>query len=190
MCNIVILVVHLIVTVVRLARPGGLRSVVGESVLLKHQLCILKRGRKRAPNLHAAERAAHRDLTPRMPGPHVILDHDRPGDETTRLPTLLQWAPNTRRTRSAHAGNGRQRRALTQQISALINGRSIVEAYTKRRLPRDFSNSPPTGHGLTTGTNLSVLSGEWNWIHQCRNVHFKPLHATISLKRGSFRKRA
>lgn len=56
MCNIVILVVHLIVTVVRLARPGGLRSVVAESVLLKHQLCILNRGRKRAPNLHAAER--------------------------------------------------------------------------------------------------------------------------------------
>ena len=56
MCNIVILFVHLIVTVVRLARPGGLRSVVAESVLLKHQLCILNRGRKRAPNLHAAER--------------------------------------------------------------------------------------------------------------------------------------
>ena len=56
MCNIVILFVHLIVTVVRLARPGGLRSVVAESVLVKHQLCILNRGRKRAPNLRAAER--------------------------------------------------------------------------------------------------------------------------------------
>jgi putative transposase len=56
MCNIVIFLVHLIVTVVRLARPGGLRSVVAESVLLKHQLCILNRGRKRAPNLYAAER--------------------------------------------------------------------------------------------------------------------------------------
>jgi putative transposase len=36
--------------------PGGLRSVVAESLLLKHQLCILNRGRKRAPNLYAAER--------------------------------------------------------------------------------------------------------------------------------------
>jgi hypothetical protein len=34
-------------------------------------------------------RAAHRDLTPRMPGPHVILDHHRPGGEATRFPTLL-----------------------------------------------------------------------------------------------------
>ena len=56
MRDVVILLVHLIVTVVRLARPGGLRSVIAESVLVKHQLLILNRGRKRAPNLSAAER--------------------------------------------------------------------------------------------------------------------------------------
>ena len=33
------------VAVVRLARPGGLRSVVAESLLVKHQLRILNRGR-------------------------------------------------------------------------------------------------------------------------------------------------
>ncbi|MCU1335403.1 MAG: hypothetical protein JWO19_984 [Bryobacterales bacterium] len=47
---------HLIVVVVRLARPGGFRSVVAESVLVRHQLLILNRGRKRAPNLRAADR--------------------------------------------------------------------------------------------------------------------------------------
>src|SRR3981081_4434241 len=52
----VVLFVHLIVTVVRLAGPGRLRSVVAESVLVKHQLRILNRGRKRAPNLRAADR--------------------------------------------------------------------------------------------------------------------------------------
>ena len=56
MRDVVILFLHLIVTVVRLARPGGLRSVVAESVLVKHQLRILNRSRKRAPNLRAAER--------------------------------------------------------------------------------------------------------------------------------------
>ena len=56
MRDIVIVFVHLIVTLVRLARPGGLRSVVAESVLVKHQLRILNRGRKRAPNLRAADR--------------------------------------------------------------------------------------------------------------------------------------
>ena len=47
---------HLIVVVVRLARLGGFRSVVAESVLARHQLLILNRGRKRAPNLRAADR--------------------------------------------------------------------------------------------------------------------------------------
>src|SRR5215467_4243539 len=46
-----VLFVHLIVTVVRLAKPGGLRAVVAESVLTRHQILILNRSRKRAPNL-------------------------------------------------------------------------------------------------------------------------------------------
>ena len=56
MRDFVILFVHLIVTVARLARPGGLRSVVAESMLIRHQLLILNRGRKRAPNLRAGDR--------------------------------------------------------------------------------------------------------------------------------------
>ena len=51
-----ILFIHQIVTVVRLGLPGGLRSVVAESVLVRHQLLILNRGRKRAPNLRASQR--------------------------------------------------------------------------------------------------------------------------------------
>jgi putative transposase len=51
-----VLTVHLIVTLVRLAKPGGLRSVLAESVLIRHQLLILNRGRKRAPNLSPLDR--------------------------------------------------------------------------------------------------------------------------------------
>ena len=56
MRDVVILFVHVIVNLVRLAGPGGLRSVVAESVLVKHQLLILNR----APNLSAAERFIRR----------------------------------------------------------------------------------------------------------------------------------
>ena len=56
MREMLILFVHLIVTVARLAGPGGIRSVVAESVLVRHQLLILHRGRKRAPNLCTADR--------------------------------------------------------------------------------------------------------------------------------------
>src|ERR1700745_2685857 len=56
MRDVLILFLHLIITVVRLARPGGLRSVAAESLLVKHQLRILNRGRKRGPNLRVTER--------------------------------------------------------------------------------------------------------------------------------------
>jgi hypothetical protein len=43
-------------TVARLTGPGGARAVVAESVLVKHQLLILNRSRKRSPNLRLADR--------------------------------------------------------------------------------------------------------------------------------------
>ena len=56
MRNLVILFVHAIVALSQLWRPGGIRSVVAESVLIKQQLLILNRSRKRAPNLRASDR--------------------------------------------------------------------------------------------------------------------------------------
>jgi hypothetical protein len=56
MRDFAIVFVHLIVTLARLARPGGLRSVVAESMLVRHQLLILNRGRKRV--LMAASESA------------------------------------------------------------------------------------------------------------------------------------
>src|SRR5262245_14351010 len=56
MRDLLVLVVHLITTVFRLAQPGGLRAVVAESVLTKHQMLILNRSRRRAPNLCIRDR--------------------------------------------------------------------------------------------------------------------------------------
>jgi putative transposase len=54
--DLAVLVLHLLTTIVRLIGPGGARSVVAESVLLKQQLLILNRTRKRAPNLRLTDR--------------------------------------------------------------------------------------------------------------------------------------
>jgi len=54
--DLAVLFLHLLVTVARLAGPGGARSVVAESVLVKQQLLILNRSRKRSPNLRVADR--------------------------------------------------------------------------------------------------------------------------------------
>jgi putative transposase len=56
MRDILILFIHLILTLIRLAGPGGIRTVVAESVFVKHQLLILNRSRKRAPNLCTMDR--------------------------------------------------------------------------------------------------------------------------------------
>jgi putative transposase len=56
MRDLVILFVHVIATLARLLGPGGLRSVVAESVLARHQLLILNRSRQRAPHLRASDR--------------------------------------------------------------------------------------------------------------------------------------
>ena len=50
------LLIHFIATVLKMLRPGGARSVVAESTLLKHQLLILNRSRERAPNLRPMDR--------------------------------------------------------------------------------------------------------------------------------------
>jgi hypothetical protein len=54
--DLAVLLLHLLATVARLAGPGGARSVVAESVLVKHQLLILNRARKRSPKLRLSDR--------------------------------------------------------------------------------------------------------------------------------------
>ncbi|MGH9142032.1 MAG: integrase core domain-containing protein [Vicinamibacterales bacterium] len=56
MRDLAVLLLHPLVTIARLCGPGGVRSVVAESVLVKHQLLILNRSRKRSPNLCYSDR--------------------------------------------------------------------------------------------------------------------------------------
>jgi putative transposase len=54
--DLTVLFLHLLATIVRLAGPGGVRAVLAESVLVKQQLLILNRSRRRSPNLRLADR--------------------------------------------------------------------------------------------------------------------------------------
>ena len=56
MRELLILAIHLLVTFAKLLRPGGVRAVAAESLLLKHQLLISNRARQRAPNLTPTDR--------------------------------------------------------------------------------------------------------------------------------------
>jgi len=55
MRDLLLLAVQSIVPLAKLARPGGVRSVVAESLSLKHQLIISGRSRRHAPPLTTME---------------------------------------------------------------------------------------------------------------------------------------
>jgi|RhiMethySRZTD1v2_1073278.scaffolds.fasta_scaffold47803_2 hypothetical protein len=56
MSDLAVLFLHLVATLIRLVGPGGARAVVAESVLIKQQLLIRNRSRRRSPNLRPADR--------------------------------------------------------------------------------------------------------------------------------------
>ena len=56
MKNLLLALLHLAVTTAKLCRPGGARAVIAENLLLKQQLIVLRRARRRAPNLTRCDR--------------------------------------------------------------------------------------------------------------------------------------
>lgn len=48
MCLLFSLIAHLLVTLARLAKPGGVGAVVAESLAVKHQLLNPRRARRRS----------------------------------------------------------------------------------------------------------------------------------------------
>lgn len=56
MRDTLILLIYLVTAIARLLMPGGARSIVAESILLKQQLLVLNRARQRAPNLRPVDR--------------------------------------------------------------------------------------------------------------------------------------
>ena len=54
--DLILLTVHLFVTLAKMVRPGGVRAVAADSLVLKHQLLIMDRSRQRAPNLTSLDR--------------------------------------------------------------------------------------------------------------------------------------
>jgi hypothetical protein len=56
MKDLLILLAHLLTTLAKLMGPGGARAVVADSLLMKQQLLVINRSRRRAPNLSALDR--------------------------------------------------------------------------------------------------------------------------------------
>ena len=51
MKDLLALLLHLLITIAKLPGPGGAKAVVADSLLMKQQLLVINRLRRRAPNL-------------------------------------------------------------------------------------------------------------------------------------------
>ncbi len=56
MKSVVFFIIHLLVLIVRSLNPGGIKAVIAENLLLKQQLIVLARSRRKAPNLKTSDR--------------------------------------------------------------------------------------------------------------------------------------
>ena len=56
MKDLLILLLHLLITIAKFLGPGGAKAVVADSLLMKQQLLVINRSRRRAPNLSALDR--------------------------------------------------------------------------------------------------------------------------------------
>jgi hypothetical protein len=56
MRHILLLFFQLTRSLGKLLRSGGAKALLAENLLLKHQLMIARRSRRRAPNLHSLDR--------------------------------------------------------------------------------------------------------------------------------------
>ncbi len=50
------LIIHFVVILIRLTKHGGVKTVVADTLVMKQQLIILNRNKKRSPKLHTSER--------------------------------------------------------------------------------------------------------------------------------------
>ena len=167
----IILLVHLIATLARLMGPGGLRSVVAESVLVKQQLLILNRSRHRAPNLCASDRNPRRRVcTVHAPGPGDSLSDraetvDDPGVPSgsahPQVPlAVFTQAPSHRPPRTVQStGRCHRRHEAAQPQVGLSADRPTDRARLCGR-HRQGRGAPSARYALSTGTPLgwSVLA--------------------------------
>ena len=167
----IILLVHLIATLARLMGPGGLRSVVAESLLVKHQLLILNRSRHRAPNLRVSDRILagvcalfmrparvfHSAIVLR---PSTILNFHR---TLRQRQYRLLFSPKRRRTGPKGPPKAPSRRHRRHDAAQPPVGLSADRPTDRARLcgrHRQGRGAPSARHALSTGTPLgwSVLA--------------------------------
>lgn len=157
-----ILLVHLIATLGKLLGPGGIRGVMAESLLLKHQLIIVNRSRRRAPNLTASDRFV-------LGITSLFLRPDRMAKiaVVVSIATLFKFhdALKKRKYRRLFSTHGRRKPGPKGPSEALI--KAIVEM--KERNPR--FGCPRIAEQLTKWFGIEL---DKDVVRRVLEMHYRP----------------
>jgi hypothetical protein len=181
MIHLLILAVHLLATIAKLVRPGGVRVVVAESLLIKHQLLISSRSLRRVPNLNSFDRfvlGLGSLFVPasRIPKLAVILKprtSTRSSSSSAAIPVLVVPASHRRlrvplasiSTRTSSAACSRTTIDPKQEPMARLLA-EFYRAYEGQPVERRFVSlridtlAQPLGHG---GDGRVHTSDHWLW---------------------------
>jgi hypothetical protein len=153
--DLLLLAIRLSVILAKLLRPGGVRALAAESLLLKHQLVIGHRCRQRVPNLTTLDRTVLGLITQfaslrRIPNLLVILRpatlfkfHKALVDRKYRLLFSSSFAsPKTRSQRPGSGIHRGDRRNEVPQSQILLCAHRAAALSCVRRGPRQGCRAP------------------------------------------------
>ena len=130
MKDLLLPLLHLAVTAAKLCRPGGVRAVIAENLLLKQQLIVLRRSRQRAPNLLSPGRI--RKVAIRTAPVHVA---DLPsGAGARQVPPIVFPQARDRRSRAQRGRASRSSAPSSSSNRAILDsGARGLRASSRRR---------------------------------------------------------
>ena len=199
MRDLLILLVHLITTTARLMGPGGARSVIAESLLVKHQLLILNRSRQRAPNLQASGPTprgrmlalhapdprgplGHRAQTVNNPGlPSDLADTQVPLTVFTDAPRPSRSQGSVPRTRGRHCRDEEAKPAMGVSADCAADRSGLRDPDRQGRRAACARQALSTGIELERLVMADVLGACERQPVECRPVSMRVSDATQPL---------
>lgn len=157
-----LLAIHLLVLLVKSLKPGGIKSVIAENLLLKQQLIVMGRSRRKAPNLEVSDRFFFGYLSLFIPAHRRLLTA-----VIVKPSTLLRFhrALVERKYSRLFSNKGNKRPGPNGPSRELVN--AVVEL--KRRNPRFGCPRIAYIITLTFGTEINK-----DVVRRILAKHYKP----------------
>ena len=189
-------IIHLLTTVFTLLKPGGVKAIASENLMLRQQLIVVQRTRKRAPNLKTSDRFIFGLLS-------FLINPDRLRKIAIIVKTdtflKLHQALVKRKYRRLYSNNACRnpgRKSPSQEIIDLVlemkrrnptygyrriamqifQGFGIqISCFTVGRILRKYNKSQPGGSGPSWLTFIGHMKDSlWSVdLFRCESIHLK-----------------